>query len=271
VKRWFERYAVVAGALALAALLKLHYSRAAAEDLRWVLSPTAMLSELVLGRSFCFRSGEGYLSRELSILISPACAGVNFMIIALLSLALGFARPLPTWSKRAQALLGWLVLAYAATIWVNTLRIALSVAFGHWTARALGLTFQSVHRLIGIGAYLAGLTALCLTVRHWLASRFPRRSTEHPGALGGCECVPGWRRVVLRGLGCYAAVTLVVPLLRGAGATPEYWLHAVPVSVGVVVSGALLFAARGRTWDDGWHAIRSSEHSGRVAAEPRAG
>ncbi len=271
MRRWLERYAVVAGAVVLATLLKLHYSRATPEDLRWVLAPTASLSELVLGRSFSFRAGEGYLSRELSILISPACAGVNFMIVALLSLSLGFVRPFPTWSDRAQSLLGWLVLAYAATILVNTLRIALSVAFGHLTASALGLTFQSVHRLIGIGAYLAGLTALCLTVRYWLASRFRRRAVEHPGALVGCERVPGWRRVVLLALACYVAVTLVVPLLRGAGATPEYWLHAVPVSVLVVVSGALLFAARGRTWDDGWHAIRSSEHSGRVTAEPRAG
>jgi exosortase K len=267
MKPWLERYAVVAGALLLAVLLKVHYSRATAEDLRWVLGPTASVSELALQRSFSFRAGEGYLSRELSILISPACAGVNFMIVALLSLSLGFARPLVSWRSRARALLGWLALAYAATLLVNTLRIATSVVLGHLTARALGLTFQSVHRLIGVGLYLAGLAALCLTVRYWLASR----SRRDAAVSGGCDRVPGWRRVLLLALGCYAAVTLVVPLLRGAGATPEYWLHAGPVSVWVVVSGALLFAARGRTWDDGWHAVRSSEHSGRVTAEPRAG
>lgn len=271
MKRWLERYAVVVGALVLAVLLKVHYSRATAEDLRWVLSPTASLSELVLARSFSFRAGEGYLSRELSILISPACAGINFMIVALLSLALGFARPSVSWSSRACSLLGWLALAYGATLLVNTLRIATSVALGHLTARALGLTFQSVHRLIGVGLYLAGLAALCLTVRYWLASRFRRGSARQPAVSGDGNAVPGLRRVLLLALGCYAVVTLVVPLLRGAGATPEYWLHAVPVSVGVVVSGALLFAARGRTWDDGWHAIRSSEHPQRIAPQPRAG
>jgi exosortase K len=248
MKRWVEQHAVVLGALALAGLLKLHYSRASAEMLRWVLAPTASLSELVLGRPFGFRAGEGYLSRELSILISPACAGVNFMIVALLSLALGFARPLPSWPARARSLLGWLLLSYATTLVVNTVRIALSVALGHLTARALGLTFQSVHRLLGVAVYLVALMALCLTVRHWLASR-----CRAAGA-------PAWRRVLLLALGCYAAVTLLVPLARGAGSSPEYWSHAVPVSVLVVVSGALLFAARGRTWDDGWHAVRSSEH-----------
>lgn len=263
MKRWLECHSVAMAALGVAALLKLHYSQATPEALRWVLAPTASLTALFLQRDFAFRAGEGYLSRELSILISPACAGVNFMIVALVSLALGFRRPLATWRGRARWLGQWLALAYAATIVVNVLRIALSVALGHWAARSLGLTFQSVHRLLGIGVYLAGLTVTCLTVRYWLASR-PLRQGLRDG-------VPSRRGVVLVALGCYAAVTLLVPLLRGAGANPDYWAHAAPVSLLVVVSGALLFAAGGRTWDDGWHAIRSSEHPQRIAPQPRAG
>ena len=84
------RLATIAAALAVAWLLKHHYSQASAEALRWILAPTAWLSWLVLGGDFQLLPDQGYLSREHSILISPACAGVNFLIVAFLSLVLGF-------------------------------------------------------------------------------------------------------------------------------------------------------------------------------------
>src|SRR6185295_11769661 len=54
---------------------------------------------------------------------------------------------------------------------IHALRIALSVAVAPLAARWTGLTFQSVHRLLGTFMYLAGLLALCLTTRFWLSSR----------------------------------------------------------------------------------------------------
>jgi exosortase K len=242
---WSERYGMVAVALVSAWLLKRHYSQAEAEELRWILGPTAALVELALGRELSFRAGEGYLSRELSILVSPACAGVNFLIVAFLSLAVGFGRAFSGWGRRGLWLLVFAAAAYATTLLVNALRICLSVGLAHLAARHLGLTFQSVHRLLGIAVYLAGLVALCLTVQVWLSSRMP---------------APAKRTALLLALGCYLGITLVVPLLRGAGQSPEYWSHAVPVSVLVGGLGALLFAAKGRTWDDGRHEFRSSEH-----------
>jgi exosortase K len=239
------RLAWVALALVLAGLLKRHYSSATAEDLRWILAPTTALTQLALGADFVFRPGEGYLSRELSILISPACAGVNFFIVAFLSLTLGFGRALGGWRQRALWLAASVVAAYATTLLVNALRICLSVWLAHLAARALGLTFQSVHRLLGIAVYLAGLMALCLTVQSWLRSRMPATARAS---------------VLLCALGCYVAITLLVPLLRGAGANPDYWGHAAPVSVLVGVLAALLFAAKGRIWDDGRHEFRTCEH-----------
>lgn len=250
-----ERYAVALVALVLAWLLKLHYSEATPEALRWILAPTAGLASLLLQHELVFRAGEGYLSRELSILVSPACAGVNFLIVALLALALGFGHRFEGWAGRARWLGLSLLIAYAVTIVVNVLRIGLSVALAHTAARTLGLSFQSVHRLLGVVVYLGALVALCLTVQAWLGSR---------GASSGRRVAPALA------LACYTGVTLVVPLLRGAGDRPEFWSHAAPVSVLVVVSGLLLFAARRRTWDDGRHAIRSPEHPQRVPAQPGA-
>lgn len=245
-------------ALALAGLLKLHYSHASAEDLRWILKPTTFLTSCLVSGEFAFQAGEGYLSREHSVLISPACAGVNFLVVALLSLVLGFSGRLVTGRQRGLWLVGSVVAAYLTTLLVNALRIALSIALAHLATRLTGLSFQSVHRLLGIFIYVFGLLGLCLTVQLWLSSR---------GLVPGNPVRAHRNRAPLLALGCYAAVTLLVPLLGGAAHNPEYWSHAAPVSVLVGLSAALLFAARGRTWDDGRHAFRSSEHPERVAAE----
>lgn len=245
-RRLFERYGLLAVAFVAAWLLKRHYSQASPEELRWILAPTAALVQLALDGDLVFRSGEGYLSRELSILISPACAGVNFLIVAFLSLTLGFGRSLLGGWKPAVSLLAFAAAAYLTTVLVNALRICLSVWLAHLAARLLGLSFQSVHRLLGIAVYLAGLVALCLTVQFWLRNRL-RVPTRHS--------------TLLVALGCYVTITLLVPLLRGAAQSPEYWGHAAPVSVLVGGVLALVFAAKGRTWDDGWHGFRSSEHA----------
>lgn len=256
-----ERHAITVVALALAALLKHFYSGASAEELRWILAPTSWLTSLGVDTEFAFRAGQGYLSREESVLISPACAGVNFLIVAFVSLVVGFSGRFATLPRRALWLPSSAVIAYVTTLLVNAARISLSIAVAHLATRYLGLTFQSVHRLLGIFVYLTGLIGLCLTLELWL----PR-----PGGCGNVGAL-GKSRALLLALGCYVGVTLLVPLLRGAGQRPEYWSHAAPVSVLVVVSAALLFAVGRRNWDDGRHAIRSPEHSQRLAPEQGAG
>jgi len=257
-----ERHAFAVVALALAGLLKRFYSGASPEALRWILLPTSWLTSLGVDTEFAFRAGEGYLSREESVLISPACAGVNFLMVAFVSLVVGFSARFATLPKRSVWLISSAVIAYLTTLLVNALRISLSIALAHLATRYLGLTFQSVHRLLGIFVYLTGLLGLCLTLELWLSSR---------GWLAGVGAAFGKSQVLLLALGCYAGVTLLIPLLRGAGKSPEYWTHAAPVSVLVVVSAALLFAVGRRNWDDGRHAIRSPEHPERVASEQGAG
>ncbi|HXK16246.1 MAG TPA: exosortase K, partial [Polyangiaceae bacterium] len=257
-----ERHALTVVALALAGLLKRFYSQASAEELRFILLPTSWLTSLGVDTEFAFRAGQGYLSREESVLISPACAGVNFLIVAFVSLVVGFSGRFVTLPRRSLWLVASAAIAFLTTLVVNALRISLSIALAHLATRYLGLTFQSVHRLLGVSVYLAGLLGLCLTSELWLSSR--GRPARARGAFGRSQ-------VLLLALGCYAGVTLLVPLLRGAGQSPEYWSHAAPVSVLVVVSAALLFAVGRRNWDDGRHAIRSPEHPERVASEQGAG
>jgi len=81
----WTRIAQCVVALAGALALKLHYSTASADQLRWILAPTAALVELVSGASFEFESRAGYISRERGFLIANSCAGVNFLIAAFLT------------------------------------------------------------------------------------------------------------------------------------------------------------------------------------------
>ncbi len=83
-----DRIAQCVVALACAFALKLYYSTATADDLRWILAPTTALVEFLSGASFEFESRAGYISRERGFLIANSCSGVNFLITAFLMLSM---------------------------------------------------------------------------------------------------------------------------------------------------------------------------------------
>jgi len=80
---------------------------------------------------------------------------VNFLIVAFVSLVLGFSERFGTLAKRSLWLVSSAAVAYLTTLFVNALRISLSIALAHLATRYSGLTFQSVHRLLGVFVYLA--------------------------------------------------------------------------------------------------------------------
>lgn len=215
-----------AAALLFAFALKRFYSAASAEALAFVLAPTTALTGLLLQVPFSFQPGEGYFSREASILIAPACAGLNFWIIAFVSMALGFAARFGSARRTALAWLSGLALSFALTVLVNALRIALSVVLAHRVAREFGLSFQDVHRWIGVVLYLSALVGTMLALDWWTTRKAARSSTAG----------------VAIALACYLAVTLFVPWLRGASGT-DWSAHARPVLLASAIAAALFTAA----------------------------
>lgn len=206
--------AVLLAALGAAFALKRFYSSASAADLRLLLAPTTWLVEAAGGHRFDWTSG-GYLSGELRFLIAPACAGVNFLIVAFLALVLGLVRTSrPAWQSLG-VLAASAAAAFGATVAANAARILIAIPL--WTRRvSLGpLTGARLHELAGAGVFLG--TLLLLHVAALRVARAPMRL---------------WVPLLP-----YAGVVLVVPLLRGAHRRPEFWGHA-----GIVV-GALLVAA----------------------------
>jgi exosortase K len=195
---WGAQLAIVA----LCALaVKYHYSTATPDQLRWILAPTALLVELLSGKSFAFESYTGYMSSDHTFVIAAPCAGVNFLITAFLMMTLRHL-----WSNRFQSN-EWrfipfaAVIAYGTTLIANTGRIwlALSDLEINW------LSANQQHRLEGIVVYF-GFLLLLFLVTDRLHSVTPSR--------------------LLLPLGIYYTVTLAVPLLNGSyrhGAV--FWEH----------------------------------------------
>jgi exosortase K len=162
-----HRWQIAAGLVVLAVIVagKHHYRSASAGELGWILAPTAWLSGAASGGNFVYEAGAGWIDRDLRFLIAPPCAGLHFALAAFLALGLGALPAMRTARGAAAALLAAAGLAYAATLIVNTARIAIAIAMHRGTIDVGGLDRVELHRLEGIVVYLGGLCALYALAR----------------------------------------------------------------------------------------------------------
>jgi exosortase K len=152
VKRW----PLMVLALISAYLLKRYYSGADAESLKWILAPTAWLVGAGYHAPFSFVPGYGYLSRELSFGIIPACAGLNFMIMALGAFMCGILPHVEGWAARARWLAAGVAASYLVTLLANSVRIGIAV----WLQlHPVNVDHAQFHRIEGILVYLIFLFA----------------------------------------------------------------------------------------------------------------
>ncbi|HET9325395.1 MAG TPA: exosortase K [Candidatus Eisenbacteria bacterium] len=165
-RAWWDRtlnLAFIGLALGLAWGLKDFYRRAGFEELLWVLAPTRQLVEWLSGARFELEAGLGYLSRDHRFQIVPACAGVNFMIVAFASLACGLAHTCSTSRGRLALLLFSALAAYAATVVANAVRISTAITLHAATASWTRPGAEHLHTAVGVLIYslfLGGLFAL---------------------------------------------------------------------------------------------------------------
>ena len=217
---------VVVSLCALA--LKIFYSTANPNQLRWILAPTTWLVELVSGRTFAFESHAGYMSSDHSFLIAASCAGVNFLITAFLMLTLR------TMLTNQFESISWRLIplaalsAYLTTLAANTVRICLALEL----PRVGSLEQSQVHRLEGIVVYFGFLLLLFLITEQG-ETESVLRSLRFPLAI-------------------YYVVTLVVPIVNGGYRRgPSFWRHSAFVLVVPLIVSLLMvmlrFAMPGRS------------------------
>ena len=210
-----RRVAQTAAVLLCAVAVKLHYSTAGADGLRWILAPTAAAVSLVGGARFEFEPHAGYVNGDRSFVIAASCAGVNFLITSFLMLSLG-----RLWGNRSRETpWGFIpcaaLAAYVATLAANTVRISAALSTRGLPSGVGWLSPGQLHRLEGIVIYFGFLLLLFATA-------------ERVSPVGGTSSgrASGIFRRSLFPLLVYYATTLGVPLLNGAyrrGA--DFWEH----------------------------------------------
>ncbi len=204
-------------ALALAYGVKSHYSAASPEQLLWVLGPTAKLANLLFAIPFEFETGTGYISRERGIIIVPACAGVNFMLMCFSVSVFPFVHRFGKGAARMSWIACSTLVAFVAGVGVNALRIFASTRL--YESQPLGAWIDpaDLHRIGGIVVYLG---ALCLvysilekTVGFLGRLAFFEPPRQAPGPLP--ENGRG-RRILFATIpaAVYVSMTVAVPLLN---------------------------------------------------------
>ena len=157
---------VATSAVLIAWSLKRHYADATADDLSWILTPTARLVGVMTGATFTFERGEGQFSREHMFLIEKSCAGINFMIAAFGMLVFALFHRVGSVVSGTRVLVASLAASYSAAIVVNAVRIALALWLAAHPAVLPALGAATVHRLEGIVVYFGSLVLLYELVQY---------------------------------------------------------------------------------------------------------
>jgi exosortase K len=149
--------------------MKRQYAGARADDLWWILSPTARLVGVATGAAFTPVPGEGYFSRERLFLIEKSCAGINFTVAAFGMLVFALLHRVRSRLSAASILALSAAASYGAAVIVNAARISLAMWLTAHPAALPSLGADAIHRIEGITVYFGGLVLL-----HEMARRLDR-------------------------------------------------------------------------------------------------
>jgi exosortase K len=212
--------------IAVAFTIKLWYSLSNVNDLWWILAPTTFVVELLTGEEFWFESYAGYMSTDHSFLIADSCSGVNFLIMAFLTLGLMKIR------RALSANVSWIfipvamIAAYLSTIIANTVRISAALRMHRMSPEMTWINPEQLHLLEGITIYFGFLMLLFIVAEQIEKSRSPRTDRRHSSILR--SLIP---------LSIYWLVTLGIPILNGAYRQGvAFWEH----SLFVLLTPAIL-------------------------------
>lgn len=210
-------------------------SRAGADELGWILAPTAWLASFLSGVDFERELRAGWVSHEEGMILGPTCSGLNFLIIAFAAFFFGFVSRFR--SSRSWKWLGTsLAASFLLTIMANAIRVVAAIHLYRLDLHGSFVTPERVHRLAGVVIYCTSLLLAYLA-----AARF------FEGKRGRASLAP---------LGWYLAVVVGFPLANRAHvAQPALFLEhtAVVLAVCTLLAALVLClprsGARITSWD----------------------
>ena len=202
--------------LSAAFCLKLHYSRAASDDLTWILKPTAEFVEYVTDIHFVKSENAGFINREHRILIAPSCAGVNFLIMAFCMSSFSSLHQPGFRRKKIFRLIACGLSSYLLTILVNTIRITAAIYLYKYCVSWGWFTSDRIHRIEGIVVYFVFLFIFYRGIQKVISKNWKTKEKKvrykNDYAKSRTICLPaGWTP-----LSWYLAITLGIPLLNSA-------------------------------------------------------
>ena len=217
--------------IATAYLLKAYYSSANSEDLTWIIGPVAYFVELLSNLNFVHEPGYGWVDIEHDVVIAPACAGVNFIIIAFCMSAFQLTHKPQSFVRSLAKILAAGFLSYSVAILANVLRILLSTYFYNIELHSSWLTPEAVHRIVGICVFYLLLFSYSRIIATCLNRQAPERRPEK-------KTNPLTRQLIfLVPLVWYLAFSLGVPIANLAfqGNPERFVRHALDVAVVTVL------------------------------------
>lgn len=165
--------------LSIILALKLYTKQADSESLQWILRPTAYWTSILSGHPFTYEQGVGYINHSLRFIIAPACAGLKFWMITSLMLSWSFLHRIEGPKRKLTWTLLCFPAALAATIFVNGIRITLSISLPQilqTTEKGASLlTPAQLHTSIGTLIYFLSLLAL-----YHLGDRITQKTKKEP-------------------------------------------------------------------------------------------
>ncbi len=214
--------AAAASAIGLGLALKAFYSTAGADDVLWILAPSAWLARTLGGIDLVYEPGAGYITHTYRLIVGPSCAGINFLVIGFLALYFSFAQ---RWGSRWRWLASSLAVAFAAAIVANAVRIVVSAHLWDASFYREWLGPEEMHRVAGTVIYYGALLGLWTGVD----------SATHVGRRRARSwIVPfSW----------YVGISLGVPLAHRfrAGGTTEFREHTLWVLVIATAATLMMF------------------------------
>lgn len=157
--------------------IKLFYSGAGSDELKWILAPTTRLVTLFSGIPFVYESNVGYVNHSLRFLIAPSCSGIQFMNITIATLIFSFVhricggadvqnktKPSHVFGKGLCFTMASIVISYLLTILVNGMRIVLAIYIPRLMEdRNIYISFltpERLHTAIGTFVYFVSLLTI---------------------------------------------------------------------------------------------------------------
>jgi exosortase K len=153
----------------LALWIKLFYSSAGPEQLKWVLYPTTALVEAFSAINFLFDPKKGYAAIGQPVVIGPGCAGLNFYVIALCMAIFGFIDRFGR--HKLYWFLGFVLITYVVTVLVNAFRIVGGIKLLEFGGNMHFTVSDTLHSAQGTLFYFVFLIAYFVAVRAILNRR----------------------------------------------------------------------------------------------------